>query len=152
MWLSDLVASKLTLPSLGGVNAHLRVSPSSPGWSLMPAASMTWTVRRVRGPRTLGTFPQALTFGQVRQLDSVAATMPNGLARRTPLLARADQVAYVDVDDIVEATYAKQGAGFGYSNVEWPERVDRHREHPPLAAGDLRDVARTDSAPSREVG
>jgi len=42
------------------------------------------------------------------------------LGRRTPLLAGADQVAYVDVDDTVKATYgyAKQGAGFGYSGVK----------------------------------
>jgi len=42
------------------------------------------------------------------------------LARRTPLLAGADQVAYVDVDDTVKATfgYAKLGAGFGYSGVK----------------------------------
>jgi len=42
------------------------------------------------------------------------------LARRTPLLAGADQVAYVDVDDTIRATYgyAKQGAGFGYSGVK----------------------------------
>ncbi len=42
------------------------------------------------------------------------------LARRTPLLAGADQVAYVDVDDTVQATYgyAKQGAGFGYSGLK----------------------------------
>jgi len=42
------------------------------------------------------------------------------LARRTPLLAGPDQVAYVDVDDTVKATYgyAKQGAGFGYSGVK----------------------------------
>jgi len=42
------------------------------------------------------------------------------LARRTPLLTGADQVAYIDVDDTVKATYgyAKQGAGFGYSGVK----------------------------------
>jgi len=36
------------------------------------------------------------------------------------LLAGPDQVAYVDVDDTVKATYgyAKQGAGFGYSGVK----------------------------------
>jgi hypothetical protein len=36
------------------------------------------------------------------------------------LLAGADQVAFVDVDDTVRAThgYAKQGAGFGYSGVK----------------------------------
>ena len=42
------------------------------------------------------------------------------LGRRSPLLAGGDQVAYVDVDDTVKATYgyAKQGAGYGYSGVK----------------------------------
>ena len=42
------------------------------------------------------------------------------LARRTPLLTGADQVAYVDVDVAEKATYgyAKQGAGFGDSGVK----------------------------------
>ena len=39
-----------------------------------------------------------------------------GLGRRSPLLAGAGQVSYVDIDDTVKATYdyTKQGAGFGY--------------------------------------
>jgi len=42
------------------------------------------------------------------------------LATRTPLLADADQIAHIDVDDTVKATYgyAKQGTGFGYSGVK----------------------------------
>jgi hypothetical protein len=66
------------------------------------------------------TFLPAFTFGHVRQLDSVAATMLTELARRSPLLAGGDELAYVDVDDTVKATYgyAKQGAGFGYSGVK----------------------------------
>ena len=74
----------------------------------------------VRAPSTLGTFLRAFTFGHVRQLDSVASAMLTGLATRTPLLAGGDQVAYVDVDDTVKATYgyAKQGAGYGYSGVK----------------------------------
>ena len=74
----------------------------------------------VRAPSTLGTFLRTFTFGHVRQLDSVASAMLAGLATRTPLLAGASQVAYVDVDDTVKATYgyAKQGAGYGYSGVK----------------------------------
>jgi len=88
---------------------------------------MTWTCRGmdrlfggVRAPSTLGTFLRTFTFGHVRQLDSVASTMLAELAPRTPLLSGADQVAYVDVDDTVKATYgyAKQGAGYGYSGVK----------------------------------
>ena len=63
----------------------------------------------VRAPSTLGTFLPAFTFGPVRQLDSVAAAMLAELARRTPLLAGGDELAY---------GYAKQGAGCGYSGVK----------------------------------
>jgi len=71
-------------------------------------------------PSTLGPFLRAFPFGHVRQLDAVAARVLAGLARSTPLLPGADQVAYVDIDDTIRAThgYAKQGAGFGYSGVK----------------------------------
>jgi len=128
--LTDLVASTLTLPVLGGVNAHLKVpalvagmvagADSIDDMGLLRHGGMDRLFAGVRAPSTLGTFLRTFTFGHVRQLDSVAATMLAELARRTPLLAGADQVAYVDVDDTVKATYgyAKQGAGFGYSGVK----------------------------------
>ncbi len=128
--LSDLVASKLTLPAPGGVNAHLKVpalvagmvagADSIDDMDLLRHGGMDRLFGGVRAPSTLGTFLRTFTFGHVRQLDAVATTMLAQLARRTPLLAGADQVAYVDVDDTVKATYgyAKQGAGFGYSGVK----------------------------------
>ncbi len=128
--LTDLVASTLTLPVLGGVNAHLKVpalvagmvagADSIEDMDLLRHGGMDRLFAGVRAPSTLGTFLRTFTFGHVRQLDSVAATMLAELAHRTPLLAGADQVAYVDVDDTVKATYgyAKQGAGFGYSGVK----------------------------------
>jgi len=128
--LTDLVASTLTLPVLGGVNAHHKVpalvggmvagADSIDDMDLLRHGGMGRLFAGVRAPSTLGTFLRTFTFGHVRQLDSVATTMLAELARRTPLLAGADQVAYVDVDDTVKATYgyAKQGAGFGYSGVK----------------------------------
>ncbi len=128
--LTDRVASTLTLPVLGGVNAHLKVpalvagmvagADSIDDMDLLRHGGMDRLFGGVRAPSTLGTFLRTFTFGHVRQLDSVASVMLSELARRTPLLAGADQVAYVDVDDTVKATYgyAKQGAGFGYSGVK----------------------------------
>jgi len=125
--LTDLVASKLTLPAPGGVNAHLKIpalvagmvagADSIDDMDLLRHGGMGRLFDGVRAPSTLGTFLRTFTFGHIRQFDSVATTMLAELARRTPLLAGADQVAYVDVDDTVKATYgyAKQGAGFGYS-------------------------------------
>jgi hypothetical protein len=74
----------------------------------------------IRAPSTLGTFLRAFTFGHVRQLDSVAAAFLTDLVARTPLLAGADQVTFLDLDDTIREThgYAKQGAGYGYTKVK----------------------------------
>jgi hypothetical protein len=69
----------------------------------------------------LGTFFRAFTFGHVRQLDAIAARFLVALAGVAPgLVAGAEAVAYVDIDDTVRATHgsAKQGAGYGYSRVK----------------------------------
>lgn len=74
----------------------------------------------IRAPSTLGTFLRAFSFGHVRQLDKVAAQLLMNLTGHTPLLRDADQVCFVDVDDTVKPTYgyAKQGAGYGYTQVK----------------------------------
>jgi hypothetical protein len=74
----------------------------------------------IRAPSTLGSFLRRFRFGHVRQLDKVAAGVLANLAAHTPLLSGADQIALVDLDDTVKATYgyAKQGAGYGYSKVK----------------------------------
>ena len=128
--LAELVATKLTLPVKGGVNAHLKIAglvggmvagaDSIDDMDLLRHGGMDRLFGGVRAPSTLGTFLRTFTFGHVKQLDSVAVSMLTELARRTPLLAGADQVAYVDVDDTVKQTYgyAKQGAGYGYCGVK----------------------------------
>jgi hypothetical protein len=64
--------------------------------------------------------PRMFTFGHVRQLDSVAASMLIELSERAPLLPAGEAIAFLDVDDTIRATYgyAKQGAGYGYSKVK----------------------------------
>lgn len=73
----------------------------------------------VRAPSTLGTFLRLFTFGHIRQLDAVAAGFLARLTAATPVLSGIGQVAFIDVDDTVRATYgyAKQGAGRGYTGV-----------------------------------
>jgi hypothetical protein len=74
----------------------------------------------VHAPSTYGTFLPCFTFGHVRQLDSVAAAFLVNLTSCAPLLPGADQLAYLNLDDTVKATYgyAKQGTGYGYSGVK----------------------------------
>ncbi len=128
--LAELVGGKLTLTAKGGVNAPVKVpalvagmvagADSVADMDLLRHGGMDRLFGGVRAPSTLGTFLRSFTFGHVRQLDSVAAELLGELARRSPVLAGADQVGYVDIDDTVKATYgyAKQGAGYGYSGVK----------------------------------
>ncbi len=127
--LHRLVADRLTVPGAGG-NASVKISSLVGGMvggadsiddmNLLRHGGMGRLFGGVRAPSTLGTFLRAFTFGHVRQLDAVAADLLATLSHHTPLLPGADQIAYVDVDDTVNATYgyAKQGAGYGYSGVK----------------------------------
>jgi len=74
----------------------------------------------VRAPSTLGTFLRGFRFGHVRQLDAVAARFLAGLTRHAPLISRAAEITFVDIDDTIRSTYgyAKQGTGYGYSGVK----------------------------------
>ena len=56
----------------------------------------------------------------MRQLDAVASRLLVNLTGQVPVLAGADQVAYLDIDDTIKATYGyqKEGAGYGYSKVK----------------------------------
>jgi hypothetical protein len=87
---------------------------------LLRHAGMDRLFDGVRAPSMLGTFLRAFRFGQVRQLDGVAARFTARLAAHTPLIAPGASVTYLDVDDTVRATYgyAKQGAGYGYTGVK----------------------------------
>jgi hypothetical protein len=128
--LGDLVAEKLTLKATGAVNAALKVpalvagmvagADSIEDMDLLRHGGMGRLFAGIRAPSTLGTFLRAFTFGHVRQLDSVAAAFLTALVRSTPLLAGADQVAFLDLDDTMREThgYAKQGAGYGYNKVK----------------------------------
>jgi hypothetical protein len=128
--LTDLVSSTLTLKAVGGVNAHLKVpalvarmvagADSIDDMDLLRHGGMDRLFTGVRAPSTLGTFLRSFTFGHVRQLDAVASRFLIALAKNSPILAGADQGAYVDIDDTIKATYgyAKQGAGHGYNKVK----------------------------------
>jgi len=128
--LAALVGAKLTLKAKGGVNARVKVSALVAGMvagadsiddmDLLRHGGMRRLFDGIRAPSTFGTFLRSFTFGHVRQLDSVAASLLTQLARTTPLLPGADTLASVDIDDTVRQThgYAKQGVGFGYSGVK----------------------------------
>lgn len=125
--LGRLTAQRLTLAGAGGANPDAKVAclvagmvagaDSIDDMDVLRHGGMGRLFAGVRAPSTLGTFLRGFTFGHVRQLDSIAAGVLRNLAAHTPLLPGAGQVAWVDVDDTVRATYgyAKQGTGHGYS-------------------------------------
>ena len=68
----------------------------------------------------LGDFLRQFTFGHVRQLDAAAGRWLANLAAAAPITAGIDELALVDTDDTIKASYGyqKQGAGYGYSGVK----------------------------------
>ena len=111
--LAELVADKLTRTAKGSVNAHLKVPALIPAMvagadligdmDLLRPGGMDRLFTGIHALSTSGTFFQTVTFGHVRQLDSIAASLLTELAVQTPLLAGADQNSWVD--DTIRATY-----------------------------------------------
>jgi hypothetical protein len=128
--LQELVAEHVRIDKPGGGNAVLKVlamvagmiagADSIDDMGLLRHGAMRRLFTGIRAPSTLGTFLRTFTFGHVRQLDAVASRLLINLCQRVPLLAGADTLVYVDVDDTVKPTfgYAKQGAGRGYTGVK----------------------------------
>src|SRR5674476_1342770 len=128
--LHDLTATHVRVPGSAGSNPDVKVGALVAGMvagadtidamDLLRHGGMGRVLTAGRAPSTLGTFLRAFTFGHVRQLDAVASRVLVNRAGRAPLLVGADQVAFVDIDDTIKATYgyAKRGAGYGYSGVK----------------------------------
>jgi hypothetical protein len=128
--LRTLADEHLTVPTDRGANAGSKVAALVTGMvagadsiedmHLLRHGGMARLFTGAYAPSTLGSFLRSFAFGHVRQLDAVAARLISSLAAQTPLLPDAAQIAYLDVDDTIRATfgYAKQGAGYGYSGVK----------------------------------
>src|SRR6059058_3064079 len=73
----------------------------------------------VYAPSTLGSFLRAFTWGHTRQLAAAARQFLLSLTERTPVLAGADQMTYVDIDALLRRVYGrtKEGARFGHAKV-----------------------------------
>jgi hypothetical protein len=128
--LQVLAQEHLTVPTDKGAHAGSKVAALVAGMvagadsiedmDLLRHGGMAPLFTGIYAPSTLGSFLRSFAFGHVRQLGAVAARFVADLAARTPLLPDAGQIADLDVDDTIRATYgyAKQGAGYGYSGVK----------------------------------
>jgi len=126
-----LAEEYLTVPTDKGAHAGSKVvalvagmaagADSIEDMDLLRHGGMARLFTGIYAPSTLGSFLRSFAFGHVRQFDALAARLVVNLASATPrLLPDAAQIAYLDVDDTIRATYgyAKQGAGYGYSGVK----------------------------------
>lgn len=128
--LHDLVAEHVTVPGTAGANTRVKVpaiiaglvagADSISDLDVLRHGGMGRVFTGLRAPTTLGTHLRAYKFGHVRQLDAVAGRLLARLAAVSPILAGAEQVVYLDVDDTIREThgYQKQGAAYGYSKVK----------------------------------
>ena len=128
--LHDLVDEHVTVPGPAGANASVKVPAIIAGMiagadsisdlDVLRHGGMGRVFTGQRAATTLGTHLRSYRFGHVRQLDAVASRLLVNLARVSPILAGADRLAYVDVDDTIREThgYRKQGAAYGYSRVK----------------------------------
>ena len=128
--LHELVDEHVTVPGTAGANASVKVPAIIAGMiagadsisdlDVLRHGGMGRVFTGLRAATTLGTHLRGYRFGHVRQLDAVAARLLVRLAQASPILAGAEQVVYVDVDDTVREThgYRKQGAAYGYSRVK----------------------------------
>jgi len=117
--LRALADEHLTVPTDKGAHAGSKVAALVAGMVAGADSIQDMNVLRHGGtdrlftglyaPSTLGSFLRSFAFGHVRQLDAVAARLVADLATGTPLLPDAGQIAYLDVDDTIRATY-------GYAN------------------------------------
>ena len=135
--LSELVADKVTITNAPiastGANPVGKVTSIVAGMAagadsiddldVIRHGGMPRLFAGVYAPSTLGSFLRSFTHGHVQQLAAVLRAMLVGLAQRTPVLAGADQVTYVDIDALLRRVYGthKRGARFG------PASVDGHR-------------------------
>jgi hypothetical protein len=132
--LGGLVEEQLTVPTDKGAHAGSKVTALVAGMvagadsiedmDLLRHGGMGRLFTGACAPSTLGSFLRSFAFGHVRQLDAVASRLVVKLATQASaaprLLPDAAQIAYLDVDDTIRATYgyAKQGAGYGYCGIK----------------------------------
>jgi Transposase DDE domain group 1 len=127
--LAALVRQNVSVSGPAGANAAVKVAclvagmvagaDSIDDMDVLRHGAMGEVFAGLRAPSTLGSFLRSFTWGSVLQLGRVSRELLAGLARRTPLLPGADQLAFVDVDSTQRRVYghAKQGAAFGHAKI-----------------------------------
>jgi len=120
--LGELAGEHVRIGRACGVNPQVKVpgivagmiggADSIDDLGLLRHGAMPELFGGIRAPSTLGAFLRSFTWGNVLQLEKVSRLVLAGLARRAPLLAGKDVVAFVDIDSQQKRVYGrkKQGA------------------------------------------
>jgi Transposase DDE domain group 1 len=128
--LADLVDEHVRPGGPCGVNAYLKIpclvagmaagADSIDDMDLLRHGAMPDLFGGIRAPSTLGSHLRSFTWGNVRQLEMVNRRLLGELARRAPLLAGKDQLAFIDIDAMQKRVYGhrKQGAAFGHTKIQ----------------------------------
>jgi hypothetical protein len=113
--LAALVRRHVTIAAAAGVNAAVKAgclvagmaagADSIDDMDVLRHGAMADLFDGVRAPSTLGSFLRAFTWGNVRQLEKVSRLLLTDLARRSPLLPGAGQLAFIDVDSAQRRVY-----------------------------------------------
>src|SRR5512133_206326 len=127
--LPDLVAEHLTVSGPLGANTPLKIgcvvagmiagADSIDDLDVLRHGGMGELFDGVRAPSTLGSFLRAFSWGNVGQLEAVNRRLLAELAARTPVLADADKLTWLDIDSCQRRVYghAKPGVGVGHAEV-----------------------------------
>jgi hypothetical protein len=128
--LADLAGDHVRIARRCGVNAPVKVgclvagmiagADSIDDLDLLRHGAMGALFGGIRAPSTLGSFLRSFTWGNVLQLGKVNRLVLAELARRAPLLAGKDTLAFVDIDSQQKRIYGhkKQGAAFGHTKIQ----------------------------------
>jgi hypothetical protein len=127
--LHDAVTDRVHLPTDKGANPAAKIATIVAGMlagadsiddlNIARHGGMPSLFTSVYAPSSLGSFFRTFTHGHVRQLQAAARDTLIGLADRTPLLAGADTLTFIDIDSMLRRVYGKQkqGTGFGHAKV-----------------------------------
>lgn len=127
--LHDAVTDRVSLPTDKGTNPAGKIATIVAGMlagadsiddlGIARHGGMRSLFAGVYAPSTLGSFLRTFTHGHVRQLQAAARDTLIGLAARTPLLAGAGTLCFIDIDSMLRRVYGKkkQGIGFGHAKV-----------------------------------
>jgi hypothetical protein len=127
--LHDAVTDRVHLPGDKGANPAGKIATIVAGMlagadsiddlDVARHGGMPGLFTSVYAPSTLGSFLRTFTHGHVRQLQAAARDTLLALTRRTPILAGADTLCFVDIDSMLRRVYGKQkqGIGFGHAKV-----------------------------------